>query len=349
MNRLSWLARWVIGLTLALTAQAALAGPSFPELTGRVVDQANVLSPETEATLSKDLEGLEGRSGHQFVVVTVASLQGLEIEDYGILLGRKWGIGRKNANDGVLLIVAPKQRKLRIEVGYGLESVLTNDDAGAIIAQDIVPKFKAGDIEGGVTAGTEAVIKKIDAPPPPPPGSTKSTPLSSAGSSPAPGAGGVSMGTAILIAVVVGLLFKLLGGGKKTEIIYAGNPGGPVAQGGGALPPPVDANGLPLAGGAMDPSMVGMANPATGGGGVLPGLIMGAGAGAGGMLLANRIRTGKWMGGGGGRGGGLFSGPGASGRGSSGGGLFSGGGGGGGGGYHGGGGSFGGGGASGSW
>ncbi|MDQ0464679.1 uncharacterized protein QO010_002463 [Caulobacter ginsengisoli] len=340
----------VLGLMLAFTAQVALAGPTFPELTGRVVDQAEVLSAETEATLAKDLEGLETRTGHQFVVVTVPSLQGLEIEDYGILLGRKWGIGRKGANDGVLLLVAPKQRKVRIEVGYGLESVLTDDDAGAIITQAIVPKFKAGDIDGGVSAGAEAIIKQIDSASPPP-AAAGASPLSSAGAAGAPTApasGGVSLGTVILIAVVVALLVRMLGGGRKTQVVYAGMPGAPMTQAGVPVAGAVDASGAPIMGAAMDNGMGNAGGGGGGGGGVLPGLIMGAGAGAGGMLLANRIRNGSWFGGGGGRGGGgLFGGGGGR---SSGGGLFSGGGSSGGrSSYRGGGGSFGGGGASGSW
>src|SRR3546814_10027569 len=102
------------------SSETAPAYP-FPALTGRDVDAANLLPPQQEARLSDRLKTLEDRSKHQFVVVTVPSLGGHTIDDYGLHLGRTWGIGRKDYNDGVLLIVAPNERKVRIEVGYGLE------------------------------------------------------------------------------------------------------------------------------------------------------------------------------------------------------------------------------------
>lgn len=159
-----------LGLALAFAAQlllapAALAAPKFPPPNGtHVVDEAGVLSPETEARLNDELTGLQQRTQHQVVVATVSSLQGLEIEDYGYQLGRAWGIGREKEDDGVILLVAPSDRKLRIEVGYGLEPVLTDALSNVIINQVIVPKFKAGDIDGGVVAGAEAIVKQLDLP-----------------------------------------------------------------------------------------------------------------------------------------------------------------------------------------
>jgi len=111
---------------LGLASLPLFAAPTFPTLTGRVVDDANLLSPEDEQTLTQELKDLEDKSSDQLVVVTLPSLQGYEIEDYGYQLGRHWGIGTKELDNGVLLIVAPNERKVRIEVGYGLEPILTD-------------------------------------------------------------------------------------------------------------------------------------------------------------------------------------------------------------------------------
>jgi uncharacterized protein len=97
-------------------------------------------------------------------VVTLPSLQGYEIEDYGYQLGRAWAIGDKKLNDGALLIVAPNERKVRVEVGYGLEGVLTDALSSVIIQSAILPKFKAGDMEGGVVAGTDALVQQLSLP-----------------------------------------------------------------------------------------------------------------------------------------------------------------------------------------
>lgn len=160
----------MLGLALALTAQAflpqpALAAPKFPPPNGtHVVDQAGILSPDTEAKLNDELTALQERTQHQVVVATVSSLQGLEIEDYGYQLGRTWKIGREKEDDGVVLLVAPNERKVRIEVGYGLEPVLTDALSSVIVNQVILPKFKAGDFDGGVSAGTGEIVKQLDLP-----------------------------------------------------------------------------------------------------------------------------------------------------------------------------------------
>src|SRR5689334_16592367 len=107
-------------------AAPALAAPTFPPLTGRVVDDAHVLDDATTTQLTAKLEDLEQRTGRQLVVVTLPSLQGYEIEDYGYQLGRAWGIGQKKLNNGVLFIIAPNEHATRIEVGYGLEPILTD-------------------------------------------------------------------------------------------------------------------------------------------------------------------------------------------------------------------------------
>ena len=153
---------FVAGLALSFAAPAA--APTFPTLTGRVVDQANILTPQIRADLTARLETLESKTSRQLVVVTVPSLQGLEIEDYGYQLGRAWGIGEKKRDTGVLLIVAPNERRVRVEVGYGLESVLTDALSNAILQEQVLPKFRARNQAGGVVAGTDALIAQLSLP-----------------------------------------------------------------------------------------------------------------------------------------------------------------------------------------
>ena len=143
---------------------ASATPPSFPTLTGRVVDQANVLSPQATTELDKKLQLLEAQTSRQLVVVTVPSLQGLEIEDYGYQLGRAWGIGEKKRDTGVLLIVAPNERRVRIEVGYGLEGVLTDALSSVILQEQVLPKFRTGDMAGGVLAGADELISQLSLP-----------------------------------------------------------------------------------------------------------------------------------------------------------------------------------------
>jgi len=154
----------VLALLIILVPAMALAAPKFPPLTGRVVDNAELLSPAAEAKLTDELAALERRTGHQLVVATLPDLQGYEIEDYGYQLLRTWAIGRKGEDDGAILIVAPNQRKVRIEVGYGLEPVLTDALSSLIIQRAILPAFKAGKFEAGVVAGTEQIIRQIGLP-----------------------------------------------------------------------------------------------------------------------------------------------------------------------------------------
>ncbi len=144
---------------LALTAWAEIA---FPALTGRVVDEAGVLNAAQKAKLTQRLEALENNTTDQLVVVTLASLNGYDIADYGYRLGRHWGIGQAGKNNGVLLIVAPNERKVRIEVGYGLEGTLTDALSAQIVQQAIVPKFKTGDLAGGIEAGAEAIAEVLE-------------------------------------------------------------------------------------------------------------------------------------------------------------------------------------------
>ena len=153
----------VVTLFLAalLGAASALADVQFPPLSGRVVDKANLLSPQAEYQLTELMQQHEKTTGNQLVVVTVPDLQGLTIEEYGYQLGRHWKIGQKGKDNGVLLIVAPNEHRVRIEVGYGLEGALTDALSANIIHTKILPKFKTGDFDGGVTAGVESIIAAI--------------------------------------------------------------------------------------------------------------------------------------------------------------------------------------------
>lgn len=147
----------LIGLALALAVLPAAAEPTFPQLTGRVVDEAGILSAADQAQLDADLKALEEKSSDQVVVVTVPSLQGYPIEEYGYKLGRHWGIGTAKLHNGVLLIVAPNERKVRIEVGRGLEPILTDALSKIIIENGIVPRFRAGDFPGGIKDGVRDI------------------------------------------------------------------------------------------------------------------------------------------------------------------------------------------------
>ena len=153
-------ARWgtllfAVALVFIATVAAAL---TFPPLTGRIVDEAGILSPSAKAAIEPKLADLEARSGIQLVVATVSSLEGQEIEPYANDLFRTWKLGEAEKNNGVLLLVAPNERRVRIEVGYGLEGTLTDALSKVIIANAITPRFKAGDFSGGVTRGVDDII-----------------------------------------------------------------------------------------------------------------------------------------------------------------------------------------------
>jgi uncharacterized protein len=148
-------------LLLILASPTLASEPKFPPLTGRVVDEAGVLDSRTVAELTLMLADHERDAGQQVVVVTLRSLQGYTIEDYGYQLGRHWGIGQKGANNGALLIVAPKEHKVRIEVGYGLEGTLTDAISGTIIQNYILPSFKRGDYSAGIVAGTTSILQAL--------------------------------------------------------------------------------------------------------------------------------------------------------------------------------------------
>jgi uncharacterized protein len=198
----------VLALLILLVPTAVLAAPKFPPLTARVVDGAELLSPQTEARLTEDLARLERETGRQVVVATLPDLQGYEIEDYGYQLLRAWGIGRKGKDDGAILIVAPRQKKVRIEVGYGLEPVLTDALSSTIIQTAILPAFREGRFEAGVIAGTEAVVRQLG----PTDGEAKVTILKPS-QEPAQSGGGIPI--VVVVLIVFWVLSRLLRGGRR--------------------------------------------------------------------------------------------------------------------------------------
>jgi uncharacterized protein len=144
-------------LVLCVGAASAFA-LDFPPLTGRVVDNAGILNADIRSDLADKSKYLEEKSGIQLVVATVPSLQGSDIETYANELFRTWKLGQAQKNNGVLLLVAPNERKVRIEVGYGLEGTLTDAVASVIIASAIVPRFKDGDFPGGIERGVGGIL-----------------------------------------------------------------------------------------------------------------------------------------------------------------------------------------------
>jgi len=166
---------WVafFALVIGLFGGSAFAEPQYPDLNNqRVVDDAHLLSDAAKQDLTLKLKGLEDATTDQVVIVTVPDLQGYDIADYGYQLGRHWGIGQKAGgpaasngqtykDNGILLIVAPNERKVRIEVGYGLEPVMTDAMSSLIIQRAILPQFKAGDYSAGIVAGTDQIIAQL--------------------------------------------------------------------------------------------------------------------------------------------------------------------------------------------
>jgi uncharacterized protein len=150
-----------IFLAFCLLTGAAFA-LDFPQLTGRVVDQAGVMSADSRSAVAAKLKDLEDKSGIQLVVATVKSLQGSDIETYANQLFRAWKLGQAQKNNGVLLLVAPAEHKVRIEVGYGLEGTLTDALSSVIISSAIVPRFKANDYSGGIERGVDGIISVLN-------------------------------------------------------------------------------------------------------------------------------------------------------------------------------------------
>jgi uncharacterized protein len=157
-------------LMMIILAALLLTGPvraqTFPPLAGQpVVDQAAIIPDDQEALLNQKLLGIERDTGRQVAVATIADLQGYDIADYGYRLGRMWGIGAKDKNNGLIVIVAPKDRRMRIEVGYGLEAIVTDGFSSQIVNDRMKPLFRAGDYPGGINAAVDTLAVQLKLPP----------------------------------------------------------------------------------------------------------------------------------------------------------------------------------------
>jgi len=151
----------VCALVCLLWAVSSMAAPQFPQLTGRVMDLAGMLSAQTEQQVARLSEAHEHATGNQVVIVTLPDLQGYSVEEFGYQLGRAWGIGQQGKDNGVLLLIAEAERKIRIEVGYGLEGALTDAVSSNIIYAVITPRFKRAQFDQGVLDGTAAIIAAL--------------------------------------------------------------------------------------------------------------------------------------------------------------------------------------------
>ena len=152
-----------LAVVLALAAAGAVArAADVPFLTGRVVDNAEILKAPTRETLAGELKAHEAATSNQIAVLTVPNLDGDSIEDYAAKVFATWKLGQKGKDNGVLVVVAPRDRKMRIEVGYGLEGTLTDLICGRVIREVMTPAFKAGDYDGGVSAGVRAVVGVLE-------------------------------------------------------------------------------------------------------------------------------------------------------------------------------------------
>src|SRR5580704_5845370 len=176
-------ARASILALLLCWAFAASADVAVPPLSGRVVDQTGTLSSSDISSLTQTLKAFEARKGSQIAVLIVPTTQPEEIEQYSIRVAEAWKIGRKKIDDGAILLVAKNDRKLRIEVGYGLEGALTDVTSKRIIDEIITPKFRSGDFAGGISDGVDRIISVVDGEPlPAPPQRTQSSSSSSSSS-----------------------------------------------------------------------------------------------------------------------------------------------------------------------
>ncbi len=154
-------ARLIVFLGMMLIAASAWA-LDVPPLTGRVVDLAHVLPADVAASLTRDLEAHETKTSNQVAVLILPSLEGEPLESFSHRVGTTWKLGQKGTENGVLLLIALRERKVRIEVGYGLEGTLTDLRSAHIIRQEIVPRFRNGDLPGGITAGVQAILGTIE-------------------------------------------------------------------------------------------------------------------------------------------------------------------------------------------
>jgi uncharacterized protein len=149
---------FIVAFTWALASWAL----DVPPLTGRVVDLAHVLPPEIASSLNRDLETHESKTSNQVAVLTLPSLEGEPLESFSHRVATTWKLGQKGTDNGILLLIALRERKVRIEVGYGLEGTLTDLRSAHIIRQEIVPRLRSGDLPGGIAAGVQAILNTIE-------------------------------------------------------------------------------------------------------------------------------------------------------------------------------------------
>ena len=195
MSQRSWKAGFFLVVSSALTLASVVFALDVPPLTGRVVDLAHLLPADTAASLTRDLEAHETKTSNQVAVLILPSLEGEPLESFSHRVSTIWKLGQKGTDNGVLLLVAMKERKIRIEVGYGLEGALTDARSAQIIRSEIVPRFRAGDAPGGVAAGVGAILKTIEG-------------TYQASDKTAPGLDSDVMGQ-VVVAVIVGLIVGL--------------------------------------------------------------------------------------------------------------------------------------------
>ena len=154
--------RLVVLASLSLLLASLASAQTFPKATGRVNDFANVIDPAVEAEIDQRIDQLEQQTSSEIAVATVSSLDGMEVEDYANKLFKEWGVGQAKQDNGVLILVAPTERAMRIEVGYGLEGVLPDGLAGQIVREDFLPRFRDGDYSGGIRDGVNHVVQVVE-------------------------------------------------------------------------------------------------------------------------------------------------------------------------------------------
>jgi len=191
-----------LAITLCWAVVAGAQVP-VPPLVGRITDQTATLTGEQKSALEQTLRSFEGRKGSQVAVLVVPSTAPETIEQYALRVAEQWKLGRKNVDDGAILVVAKDDRTLRIEVGYGLEGALTDATCKRIISEIIVPRFRQGDFYGGISAGIDRILRVIDGEPLPKPEERRS-----AGTR---GIGAILPVLMILALVVGGVLHTVLG------------------------------------------------------------------------------------------------------------------------------------------
>ncbi|MWV27636.1 methanol dehydrogenase [Erythrobacter sp. GH3-10] len=191
-------------------ASLAAAQPVFPERgTSPVVDGADIIDPATEARLTQQLDDFEERNQRQFVVATVPTLDGYDIADYGYQLGREWGLGDAENNDGIILLVAPNERKMRVEVGYGLEAIIPDGLAYEYV-EGMKPYFRDGNYSAGIEWGADQIIQQLELPP------EEAAQVAQQATQQRASGGGFPIGTLIWLGFIFFFfILPMIGGGKR--------------------------------------------------------------------------------------------------------------------------------------